>query len=138
MANTINMQDIRYLNLFSRITKINTRFCFKYNEIIFFCVPKNLLSRTIGENAINVKKISEVLKKRIRIIACPNGIDNIKKFIESIVNPVTFKELEIKDNQVILTAGQQSKAALLGRNKRRLLEMQTIIENYFGKEFRIV
>ena len=132
------MQDIRYLNLFSKITKINTRHCFKYNETIFFCVPQSLLSRAIGPNGANIKKINEVLKRRIRIIACPKGIEDIKKFIQSIVNPVEFKELEIKNNVVILTAGQQSKAALLGRNKRRLIEMQGIISDYFGKEFRII
>jgi transcription antitermination factor NusA-like protein len=138
MASTIDMQDIRYLNLFSRITRINTRFCFKYNEAIFFCVPKNLLSKAIGERAINIKKINEVLRKRIRIIACPEGIESIKPFIESIVSPVTFKELEVKGNEVILTAGSQSKAALLGRNRRRLLEMQKIIADYFQKEFKII
>lgn len=138
MVSTIDMQDMRYLNLFSKVTRINTRFCFKYNETIFFCVPKNLLSRAIGEKAKNIKRINEILKKRIRIIPCPRGVEDIKIFIESIVSPVTFKELEIKENVVILTAGSQNKAALLGRNKRRLLEMQTIVKNYFGKEFRIV
>ena len=138
MANTIDMQDMRYLNLFSRITRINTRFCFKYNEIIFFCVPRELLSKAIGEKANNIKQLNEVLRKRIRIIACPEGIQSIKSFIQSIVNPVTFKDIEVKDNEVILTAGGQSKASLLGRNKRRLLEMQQIVSNYFQKEFRIV
>ncbi|MCW8965273.1 MAG: hypothetical protein OQK82_01100 [Candidatus Pacearchaeota archaeon] len=138
MASTISMQDMRYMNLFGRITKISTRFCFKYNEIIYFCVPKKLLSRAIGEKGANIKKMSEVLKKRIRIIACPKGIEDIKSFIEAIVNPVTFKELEVKEDEVILTAGPQSKAALLGRNKRRLLEMQGIVKDYFGKEFKIV
>lgn len=138
MASTIDMQDMRYLNLFSKITRINTRFCFKYNEAIFFCVPKNLLSRAIGERASNIKKINEILKKRIRIIACPKGEQSIKSFIESIVSPVTFKEIEVKGDEVVLTAGSQSKAALLGRNKRRLLEMQKIVADYFQKEFRIV
>lgn len=137
MASTIDMQDIRYLNLFSKVTRINTRFCFKYNETIFFCVPKSLISKAIGEKAKNIKRINEVLRKRIKIIACPEGIQDIKSFIESIVSPVTFKELEVKDDLVILTAGGQSKAALLGRNKRRLIEMQKIISDYFQKEFKI-
>lgn len=137
MTSTIDMQDIRYLNLFSEVTRINTRFCFKYNETIFFCVPKNLISKAIGEKAKNIKRINEVLRKRIKIISCPEGIQDIKSFIESIVSPVTFKELEVKDDLVILTAGGQSKAALLGRNKRRLIEMQKIISDYFQKEFKI-
>lgn len=137
MMSILDMQDIRYLNLFGKITKIRTRFCFKYNETMFFCVPKNLLSKCIGENGRNVRQISEILRKKIKIIPIPLGIQHIKQFIEIIVSPVTFKGLEVKGNEIILTAGSQSKAALIGRNKRRFLEMQKIIKSFFGKEFRI-
>lgn len=138
MAGTISMQDMRYLNLFGRITRVNTRHVIKYNEMIIFGVPKNLLSRALGEKAANVRKISSILGKRIKVIPLPKGIEHAKPFIEAIVNPVTFKELEIKDNEIILTAGKQSKAALLGRDKRRLIEMQKIIKDFFGKEFKII
>jgi len=138
MTSTIDMKDLRHLNLFSKITHIDTRFCFAYNEIIFFCVPKQLVSRALGKDAINIKRLSEILKRRVRIIPIPQGLPHAKQFIEAIVNPVTFKEIEIKDDEIILTAGSQSKAALLGRNKRRLLEMQKIIKDFFGKEFKIV
>jgi hypothetical protein len=40
MVKTLDMQDIRHLNLFNQITKINTRYCFEYNETLIFCVPK--------------------------------------------------------------------------------------------------
>ena len=32
MVKTIDMQEMRYLNLFEQITRVRTRFCFKYNE----------------------------------------------------------------------------------------------------------
>jgi NusA-like KH domain protein len=137
MAGTIDMQDMRYLNLFEKITRVSTRFCFKYNEAIVFCVPKNLVSRAIGEKGINVKKMNEILGKRIKVIPQPLGISDAKKFFELIVSPVTFKDLEVND-EIILTAGSQSKAALIGRNKRRLLELQKISKDYFGKELKIV
>jgi|TARA_Y100000310_G_scaffold255530_1_gene262997 NusA-like KH domain protein len=138
MAKTISMQDMRYLNLFGKITQISTRFCFFYNNSIIFCVPRSLISKAIGENARNIKKISEILGKRVKVIPTPNGIHDIKKFIENIVSPVTFKDLEVVENEIILTAGSQSKAALIGRNKRRLFELQKILHDYFGKEFKIV
>jgi hypothetical protein len=38
-----------------------------------------------------------------------------------------------------LTAGNtQNKAALIGRDKRRLLEMQKIIKDFFSRDFRII
>ncbi len=138
MVNTIDMQDMRYLNLFGKTTKIATRFCFKYNEAIIFCVPKNLVSRAIGEEGRNVKKISEILRKKIKIIPSPRGIQDARIFIEAVVSPVTFKDFEVKDNEIIITAGTGSKAALIGRNKRRLLELQRVVKDFFGKELKIV
>jgi len=138
MVSTIDMQDMRYLNLFEKITRVSTRFCFKYNEALVFCVPKRLVSKALGENAKNAKQMNHILNKRVKIIAAPMGIQDTKTFIQAIISPVTFKNLEITPTEIILTAGSQSKAALIGRNKRRLLEMQKIVRDFFKKEFRIV
>ncbi len=138
MTTTLDMEDIRNLNLFKRITLIKTRFCFSYNNTIFFCVPRSMLMKAIGREGRNVKTMNQILKKRIRIIPSPEGISDIKRFIESIVSPVTFKDIGISENEVILNAGSQSKAALIGRDKRRLIEMHGIIKDFFGKDFRIV
>ena len=138
MVNTIDMEDMRHLNLFGKITQVGTRFCFNYNEMIVFCVPKQLISKAVGENGRNAKQISEILRRKIKIIPQPQGIHHARDFIQTIVSPIAFKDLEIKDNEMILTAGSQSKAALLGRNKRRLIEMQKIVKSFFGKEFRII
>jgi NusA-like KH domain protein len=138
MVKTIDMQDMRYLNLFAKITRVNTPFCFKYNEAIIFCVPRKLISKAVGENGKNVKQINQILRRRIKIIPNPQGIEDAKEFITAIVSPVIFKELNVKNDDIILTAGSQSKAALIGRNKRRFLEMQKIIKSFFDKEFKIV
>jgi len=137
MVNTINMQEIRYLNLFEKIMRVRTRFCFRYNDAIVFCVPKKLMAKAIGEGGKNIKKMSQILGKKIKVVAVPNGISDAEIFIRAVINPVTFKNIEIKNNEIMVTAGA-SKAALIGRNKRRFLEMQKIVKDFFGKEFRIV
>ena len=140
MAKTISIQDMRYLNLFSKVTRIQTRHCFKYNEVVIFCVPKSMVSRAIGENARNIKRINEIIGKRVKIISVPSDdeIQGIKKFIESIVSPVTFRDLNVENNEITLTAGSHSKAALIGRNKRRLNELKQISKDFFGKELKII
>jgi len=138
MINTIDMQDIRYINLFSKITRVDTRFCFRYNEAVIFSVPKPLVSKAIGDRGKNVRKLNEIIRKRIKIIVSPRGIEDAETFLKAVVSPVEFKEIEIKDDEIIITAGSQSKAALLGRNKRRLIELQEIVKDYFKKRLRIV
>ena len=95
MTGSLDMQHMRYINLFEKITKVSTRFCFKYNETIFFCVPKILVSKSVGDRGDNVRKLSQILNKKIKIIIAPRDINDSKDFIQSIVDPVKFKSIEI-------------------------------------------
>ena len=81
--------------------------------------------------------MSDILDRRIKIVAQPQGIFDAEYFIRAIVSPTTFKNFEIKDNEIQITGGD-NKAILIGRNKKRLFEMQKIVKDFFGKEFRIV
>ena len=137
MVNTIDMQDIRYLNLFGQVTHVQTRFCFNYNNTLVFCVPYPLLQRAVGENGKNIQTMKEILRKRVRIVARPRGIQDAKNFIGSIVNPLTINDLRIEGNEIIISSNRQNKAALIGRDKRRLKEMQVIVRDFFEKELRI-
>ncbi len=138
MENTISMQDMRHLNLFRNVTRISTTICFEYNDTIFFGVPRNLISTAIGENGKNSKELNRILGKKIKVIFVPNGMGDSREFIQAIIYPVEFKNIEVQGNEMIIHAGAKNKAALIGREKRRLLEMKTIVRNFFGKELRIV
>lgn len=97
-----------------------------------------MVSKSIGEGARNIRKLNEILGKKIRVIQLPRGTADARTFIEDIVNPIMFKGLEVHENEIVLNASTQSKASLIGRNKRRLLEMQKIVSDFFNREFKIV
>ena len=137
MVNTIDMQNMRYLNLFEKVTGIRTRFCFEYNNFLMFCVPRPMISRAIGEKGRNIKKLNDILGKRIKIVPAPRDSGDAELLIKSIVNPVTIKNVEVAENEIIVNAGR-NKAALIGRNKRRMIEMEKVTKGFFGKEFRVV
>ena len=139
MANTIDMQDMRYLNLFEKVTRIRTRFCFEYNNTIFFCVPKQFVFQSIGESAKNLKIIGTTIARKVRVIFFPVSTNDTRTFIEKIIEPINFKDMEITDQEIIVTAGgMQNKAALFGRNKKRFEEMKKITQTFFSKDFRVV
>ena len=132
MKKTLNMQFIRYANLFGKITRIRTNHCFEYNNTIIFAVPRSFVGKAIGRDTINLKKLNSIIRKKIKIVPIPKGIEDIENFVSVIVNPVRFKGIDIKESTAIINASNQSKAALIGRNKVRLEEMQNILEQYFG------
>lgn len=139
MVNILDIQDIQYLNLFSKITGVNSKYCFNYNNMLVFLVPIKFISKALGPNSSNLRKMSDLIRRRIRVVAEPTENSHIKKFVEAIVSPINFKDLQINNDEIVLNAGSKdSKAMLIGRNKIRLSEMQKIIKNLFEKDFRIM
>lgn len=130
---------MRYLNLLDSISRVKSNKCYSYNNTIIFAVPSFKISKAIGLDAINIKKLQEKIGKRVRIIKEPNGIGDAEKFICELVSPVKFKSLEVKDKSITITAGgMQNKASLLGRNKRRLLELKKIVLGLFNADLKIL
>ena len=134
MAGVINMQMMRYINLFSKTTRVQTTKVFSYNNQIIFVVPKSKVSIAIGRDAVNAKKLNEILRKKIKIIAMPATDDNegIGKFIRDIVAPVEFNGIEMRGDSLVVNAGRQSKAALIGRGRQREKEIADVLKNFFG------
>ncbi len=137
MIKTIDMQVMRYINLFARISRVAPKHCFSYNNMIVFVVPKVKVQQAIGDNSVNLKKMSETIGKKIKVVAIPHGLKDAENFVSTIISPIEIKNVEIDGSNLIINATSQSKALLIGRNKRRFEEMQKIVKNYFGKELKI-
>jgi transcription antitermination factor NusA-like protein len=133
MAGVIDMQLMRYINLFSRTTKVQTTKVFVYNNQIVFAVPKAKVSAAIGKGASNIKRMNDILRKKIKIVAMPaiDSDEGIVKFLADVVAPVEFVRADIKNGSVVITAGRESKAALIGRNRTREKELGEVLKNFF-------
>jgi len=133
ITKTFDMRLIRYMNIFSRITRISAKHCFLYNNMIVFVVPAFLVNKAIGHENSNLKKISEIIGRKIRVVAEPRGIQDAEKFVSVIVSPAKFTNIQFNDKEaVITTSGMENKALIIGRNKARFMELKEILEQYFG------
>jgi len=140
MAGTIDMQLMRYINLFARMTKVPTTKCFVYNNHIVFAVPIAKVSLAIGKGAVNVRKLSGILRKKIKVVAMPSvdSSEGIGKFVGDVVAPIEFNGIEVNGDSVVINAGRQSKAALIGRGRQREKELAEVLRNFFHiVKFRI-
>jgi len=138
MIQTLDMRVIRYLNLFEKITRVRTNNCFFYNNFIIFAVPFFSVSKAIGEEGRNVKKLVPIVGKKIKIVCLPESIKDARKFISEVVSPLSFNSFGISGEEIIISANRQNKASLIGRNKVRLMELQKIVKEVFGKNLKIV
>lgn len=136
---TIDMQTMRYINLLDRVARVKTMKCFNYNGTIIYAVPRELISKAIGSGASNIRQMQDILGKRIKIIQEAAGIDKAEKFVSDIVEPIKFKSLEVKEQELVISSGSmQNKAALMGRNKKRMEELALIIKDTFNLDLKIL
>lgn len=139
---TLEMHEIRYLNLFQQITKIHAKHCFEYNQTLIFVTPSSLAAKAIGLGGINIRKMGSILGRKVKIIAGDisksSNEEEVKRFVIQIVYPLKIQDVAMNENEVILTAGAGNKASLIGRNKHRLHELQNILKEYLNKSLRVV
>ena len=128
----LNMQDIQYLNLFSKITRVRASNCFTYNSYVVFVVKPGTIMQAVGNEGMNVKRLSEQIGKRVKVVPAPSSDKDIKKFVLAIVHPVQFKSLINNEGEVTIHAGgMQPRAMLIGRESSKLNELKLILKQYF-------
>jgi len=134
MTRTLDMQFIRYMNLFGKVARVNAQHCFTYNNMLVFAVSKPAVTKAIGRDNENLQRLSRILHKRIRIVAQPitKTSEDIKTFITTVTSPIEFNSIEVKNNEVTISAGREGKARLIGRQRIRQKELSEILEQYFG------
>lgn len=131
----LNAQVIQFMGLFERITKANVKDCIEQEDRIIFIVEKGQLSKAIGKNAINIKKLKELVKKNIDIIEYS---EDIVKFIKNIFHNYNVEDVKIgkqgTKEHIIVKIEQKDKGKAIGKEGRNLKLAREIIFRYHGIE----
>ena len=72
--------------------------------------------------------------RKVRVLGLPNEANSttVSKFVSSLVEPVTFTKLELKEKSIVITGGRQARASLIGRNRIREEELLKLLKGVFG------
>ena len=132
MINTIDMRLMRYINLFERVSGVSTKNCFIYNNVIVFAVPKPMISKAVGKEGVNMKRLAEILRRRVKVVAIAHEDADLQKFVSDVVDPITFNKIEIREGFVVISAGRANKAALIGRGRTREKELSNVLKVLFN------
>ena len=123
---------IQQINLFEKLTHSKVKDMHSHNEILVFIVDNG--AKAIGKEGKNVKKISYLMKKKIKIV---EYTENKVNFINSLIYPL---KAEITDKGSFLEAkgDTKTKALLIGRDGKNLKFYNSLLKKYFNIEMKVV
>lgn len=122
---------MKFISLFESITKAKTKDCIVGDRVVFI-VHENEIGKAIGKNGINVKKIENILKKKVKIVEFS---PDVLQFIKNMTYPLKVKDVVNEDNVITITgADTKTRALLIGRDSQNLVNLKNIVKRYFPVE----
>ncbi|MBI2652843.1 NusA-like transcription termination signal-binding factor [Candidatus Woesearchaeota archaeon] len=128
--------SMKLITLFESMTGAKVRDCIS-NEKLIFVIEENEMGKAIGKKGINIKRIENSLKKKIKLIEFSN---DISQFVKNMIYPI--EALDIKfENGIVTIHGKDTstKAMLIGREHQNINHLKDIVKRYFdAKEVKVV
>ena len=129
MKITYDNKLIQYMSLFENLTNSKVKDAYLKEKSITFVVEKGDAWKAIGKNGSKIKKIQDLVKKKIKIIEFD---DRIEKFSENLIKPIEVENIEfINGNLEIKPKDSGTKGLLIGRESKNLREIEEILSRYF-------
>lgn len=118
---------MKLMTLFESTTGAKVKDCIA-NERLVFVIEENEMGRAIGKNGANIKRMENLLKKKIKLIEFSS---DITQFVKNIIYPVDAG-ITNEDN-VIKIHGKDSsmRAMLIGRERQNINHVSGIVKRYF-------
>ena len=127
-----DLKTIQLINLFENKTRSTVKNFLEYNEIFIFIVKENQARKAIGPKGINVKKLSDLLNKRIKIVEYNS---EPVKFIKGFISPIVALDIKVEDKIIeIMVSSTREKGLLIGRDKKHLNMLKNLVKKYFDIE----
>jgi transcription termination/antitermination protein NusA len=130
--NKIDQKSISLINFFEIKTRASVKSFFEFNNVLVFIVKEGHGSKAVGKNGANVKKLSLLLKKKIKVIEFSS---QPVKFIKGFIYPVVAVDITLDGKIVSIKAGStREKGMLIGRESKNLNKLKEVVKRYYDIE----
>lgn len=125
-------ETLKLMSLFESITRTRLKDCFiDSNNILTFIVVNGDIGKAIGKDASNVKKLENMLNRKIKIVEFDSSVLG---FIRNLVYPIRPRNVvEEADIVTIESSDSKSRGLLIGRNASSLRNFEAITKKYYPK-----
>lgn len=122
---------MKLIALFESVTGAKVKDCIA-NEKTVFIIEEGEMGKAIGKNGVNVKRMENMIKKKIKLVEFSN---DVLQFVKNIIYPIDIFDIK-QDEGVIIIHGKNtaSKAMIIGRERQNINHMKDIVRRYFNVE----
>jgi N utilization substance protein A len=92
------------------------------------------IGKAIGKHGVNIKKYSEMINERIKVVEFNSDSIN---FLKNLIMPLKVDSIERQDSIININADTKTKALLIGRNQKNLEQYNKVLKKYFSMEIKI-
>src|SRR3989338_5999077 len=122
---------MQYISIFESLTAANVKDCI-VNEQMLFIVNENDMGKAIGKQGSNVKRIENLVKKKIRLVEFN---DDVVQFVQNLIYPIKAKEIKEEIGIVNIYCNDiKSKGMLIVRDRHNINFVNGVVKRHFDVE----
>lgn len=133
-----DMNVMQFISMFESATGAQLHDCFMQDERIVFVVKQGQIGRALGKGGMNIRKLEDYLKKKIRIIEFN---EDVLQFVRNAVHPLKIEEISEEEGIItIIPPDSKTRGYLIGRGAANLRSTESVVKRYFEniKEIKVV
>ena len=132
-----DVEIMQFISLFEKITKTNAKDCFKQDKKLVFVVNPGMAGKAVGKKGMNIKKLENLMKKKVKIVEFDNDLIT---FVKNAIHPLQAKDIKEEDGVIIITPPDSvTRGYLIGREAVNLRGFEEIVKRYFDiKEIKVI
>jgi N utilization substance protein A len=134
-----DMSLMKTMSLFETLTRTELKDCIiDKNSMLLFVVDEANMSRAIGREGANVKKIEGLLNRKIKILGYT---PDLLQFVKNVLYPLRVNGVMEQDGIITIDGSDsRTKGLLIGKNSQNLKNNLSIIQRYFDqvKEIKVI
>ncbi len=135
----LTTDQIRMIAAFESVTGVLARDCVFDEKSAVFIVDENLVGRAVGRKGQNVKRLQQLLGRKVEIVGYS---DDLQRFLKNIFHPAHILAVNVQDR-----GGKRVARVHMDRESRRIFERKIearlklarlLAKKYFGVESVVV
>lgn len=131
----LDQQQLRYLELFELITKVEPLDCLMFEDKLVFLVPPHQAARAVGRNGVNVKQLWSRTSKHIEILEYS---DDPREFVAGLLRNLKLSGIEIwiQENSgtksLHIQLDHSLRGLVVGKGGKKLRLIRELLRRYYN------